>query len=217
MSIASDASREPLPAVLMWLRTDVPGSEVVMVDDSVGLRARGSQHAVDPVPYALSYELSTDVGWATTRLVAHAEGAGWTRDLELIRVGEAWTSVWAAEGGHELASFDGSGVRAPAPPGIAEPETLRGAIDVDLGGSPLTNALPVRRLGLLDAEPGSVMRLVSAWVLPPTLEVVASAQTYTVLSNGRIRYGDAESGSTIEYDADGWVRDYEGLARRIDG
>ncbi|WP_205781402.1 putative glycolipid-binding domain-containing protein [Planctomonas deserti] len=217
MSDAADATREPLPAVLMWLRTDVPGWEVVVVDDRSGLRARGSQHAVDPVPYALSYELWTDARWATTRLVAHAEGAGWTRDLELTRNGNEWTSVSAAAGEADIASFDGSGVRAPAPPGIADPEALRGAVDVDIGGSPLTNALPVRRLGLLATEPGSVVRLGSAWVLPPTLEVVASAQTYEVLSGDRIRYGDAGNGAVIEYDADGWVRDYEGLARRVAG
>lgn len=214
--VPSGAS-QPLPSVLMWLRTDVPGSEVVVLDDRNGLRARGSQHAVDPVPYALSYELWTDAAWATMRLVAHAEGAGWTRDLELTRNGDAWTSVSAAAGGAGLASFDGSGVRAPTPPGVVNGEALREAVDVDIGGSPLTNALPVRRLGLLHEPPGSVARLVSAWVLPPTLEVVASAQTYTVLSDGRIRYGDAENGAVVEYDTDGWVRDYGGLARRIDG
>ena len=217
MSIEGDASREPLPAVLMWLRTDVPGSEVVVVDDRSGLRARGSQHAVDPVPYALNYELWTDSGCATTRLVAHAEGAGWTRDLQLTRSGDTWTSVSAAAGGAGLASFDGSGVRAPAPPGVVDAVALREAVDVDIGGSPLTNALPVRRLGLLHQSPGAVIRLVSAWVLPPTLEVVPSAQTYAVLRGGRIRYGDADNGAVVEYDADGWVRDYEGLARRIGG
>jgi hypothetical protein len=85
---------------------------------------------------------------------------------------------------------------------------------VDIGGSPLTNALPVHRLGLLDRPAGHVTELVSAWILPPTLEVVASAQSYTVLGNGRIRYDDAATGVDVRYDRDGWVDDYPGLAHR---
>ena len=41
------------------------------------------------------------------------------------------------------------------------------------GGSPLTNTLPIRRLGLLKAEPGGAHHLSVAWVLLPSLEVVA--------------------------------------------
>lgn len=199
----------------MWMRTDVPGSEVVAVDSTRGLRARGSQHAVDPVPYLLSYQLDVDTIGATTRLVAHAEGAGWTRDLDLVRSGGRWECNGAADGAPNLAAFDGGGLRPPAPPGIIDPVSLQAALDVDLGGSPLTNALPIRRLGLLEAATGSAAELVSAWVLPPTLEVVASIQTYTVLANRRIRFGDGVNGADVLYDPDGWAMDYPGLARRV--
>jgi hypothetical protein len=199
----------------MWVRTDVPGSEVVVCEDSAGLHARGSQHAHDPLPYALAYELWTDSRWATTRLTAHTEGAGWTRDLTLVRAHDRWRCLVAATGGSELASFDGNGLRPPAPPGIAEPDSLGGVVDVDIGGSPFTNALPVRRLGLLDAPPGRVAHVVSAWVLPPTLEVTASAQTYMVREGHRVHYGDTFTGVELQYDSDGWVGTYPGLAERV--
>jgi hypothetical protein len=89
---------------------------------------------------------------------------------------------------------------------------LAEAVDIDIGGSPLTNALPVHRLGLLRAPVGQIAQSVSAWVLPPTLEVVASAQRYTVLGQDRLRYGDAGTEVEIEYDREGWVRNYPGLA-----
>ena len=230
---------DPIPALrdLFWVRTDVPGSEMAAVDENAvdenavdqptvsergdverrGHRVRGWQNAIDPVPYALTYELWTDTRWTTTYLSAHTEGAGWTRDLELFRSGTGWECEVDAVGNPGLASFDGSGIRDPAPPGTDNLTSIHSAIDVDIGGSPLTNSLPVQRLGLLSAEPGQVTELVSVWVLPPTLEVIASAQTYTALGGHRIRYGDRATGVDVEYGRDGWVSVYPGLARRVIG
>ena len=200
---------------LMWLRSDVPGSELVVVDESDhGLAVRGSQQAVDPIPYRLQYELWTDATWAATRFVATCEGAGWSRELTLERGAGGWTAMGAAHGRGELAAFDGVRVRPPAEPGISDPDSLASALDLDLGGSPLTNSLPVHRLGLLGRPVGHVSQIVSAWVLPPTLEVIASPQTYTVLAEDLVEYGDAGTGVAVRYDAQGWVLDYPGLARR---
>jgi hypothetical protein len=205
----------PLPHLLMWVRTDVPGSEIVVFDDREGLHARGSQHAVDPVPYALTYELWTDKTWATTRLTAHCEGAWWSRDLELTRTPDGWESAGSAHGAPLLAAFDGAEARPPAPPGIAEPAALKYALDIDIGGSPLTNALPVRRLALLSGRPGRTIKLTGVWVLPPTLEVMASAQSYRPESESVVRYGDAATAVLVRFGADGWVDDYPGLVRRV--
>lgn len=187
-----------------------------MFDDDSGLRARGSQHALDPVPYALTYDLEADGTWTPMRLVLHAEGAGWTRDLELVRTDDGWASMGAAHGEPTLAAFDGSAVRPPAPPGIADPDSLRFALDIDIGGSPLTNALTVHRLGLLNGRPGRETELVVGWVLPPTLEAVAAHQRYSTLGDRRVRYGDATTGVDVLFGTDGWVEDYPGLARRVD-
>jgi hypothetical protein len=199
--------------MLLWARTDVPGSEAVVLDDRAnGLTARGRQQAVDPDPYVLDYELTVTAGWTSTRLVAHAEGAGWTRDLELTRVDGRWTCRAAACGAPRLQAWDGRGLLDPATPGFAEADPPADAVDVDIGGSPLSNALPVHRLQLLRRPVGHVEQLTCAWVLPPTLEGRASVQTYTVLGENRIRFGDAGIAVDIEYDQAGWVRTYPGLA-----
>ena len=199
--------------MLLWTRTDVPGSEAVVLDDRAdGLTARGRQHAVDPDPYLLDYELTVTDDGTSTRLVAHAEGAGWTRDLELTRADGRWTSRGTAHGAPRLQAWDGRARLEPAAPGFAEADPLSEAVDIDIGGSPLTNSLPVHRRQLLRRPVGHVEHLISAWVLPPTLEVRASAQTYTVLGANRIRFGDAGTAVDIEYDDAGWVRTYPGLA-----
>jgi hypothetical protein len=215
MSAGQPETSFPLPKAVLWVRTDVPGSEVVIFDDRAGLHARGTQHAVDPVPYALTYELWTNEAWASTRVSLHCEGAGWTRDLDLVRTPDGWESSGSARGAPALASFDSRNLRAPAPPGIADPASLQFSLDVDIGGSPLTNALPVRRLGLREGRPGRIVKLVGAWVLPPTLEVVASAQTYKAVGDSVVHYGDTTTGVDVRFGADGWVEVYPGLARRV--
>ena len=68
-----------LPKVLLWTRTDLPGAETVVFDDRRGLVARGTQQAVDPIPYLARYELIVDENWQTARLDVSVEGAGWMR------------------------------------------------------------------------------------------------------------------------------------------
>ena len=86
--------------------------------------------------------------------------------------------------------------RRPGPAG-------RGALDVDLGSSPLTNTLPIRRLGLLSAPAGTSHTITAAWVLVPSLEVIASEQTYTVLGDGRLRYASGSLHGRPHVDAHG--------------
>ena len=67
---------------------------------------------------------------------------------------------------------------------------------------------------LLHADVGSVVEIVAAWVLPPTLEVIASRQTFTVAGERRIRFGDDGTSVVVEYDAEEGVVDYPGIALR---
>jgi hypothetical protein len=92
---------------------------------------------------------------------------------------------------------------------------LAGALDCDLGLSPLTNSMPVLRHGLL--EPGEPVELLMAWVAVPELTVHASAQRYVPLGEGVVRFEslDGEFTADIEFDADGLVVDYPGIARRL--
>jgi hypothetical protein len=77
---------------------------------------------------------------------------------------------------------------------------LKGCTDVDLGCSPATNTLPIRRLRLAI---GSSHTIKAAWVRFPDLVVVPAAQTYTRLDEFTYRYasGTFEAELTVD-DAD---------------
>jgi hypothetical protein len=197
-----------LPRALLWTRTDVPGAEHVTFDDRHGLTARGVQVASDPVPYACHYELHTDEGWATVRFEATAEGAGWLRTVRLERAAGRWR-VTTAEQGDLDAALRAAGKRAAVPlPGIDDADSLADAYDVDLSASPLTNTLPLRRLGMVD------FTITAAWVLLPSLAVVAAEQTYTVLGDNRVRYASGTYRADLDLDEHQFVRTYPGLAVR---
>jgi uncharacterized protein len=81
----------------------------------------------------------------------------------------------------------------------------------DLGASPLFNSLPV--LGGLDEARDFVMKFVDV----PSLEVSSAAQRYEPLGEGRVRFRSGSFVAEIEFDADGFVTRYEGLAERVAG
>jgi hypothetical protein len=91
---------------------------------------------------------------------------------------------------------------------------VAGCIDVDLGISPSTNTLPIRRLNL---EVGESRELTAAWVRFPELTVEPLAQCYTRLTERRYRYESSASGFTAELEVDdlGLVVDYQGIWRRV--
>lgn len=82
---------------------------------------------------------------------------------------------------------------------------LRGCTDVDLGCSPSTNTLPIRRLNL---RVGASTTIKAAWVRFPTLEVVKSAQTYSRLDEFTYRYASGDFAADLTVDDDGLVMDY---------
>ena len=88
---------------------------------------------------------------------------------------------------------------------------LDGCHDVDLGWTPATNTVPIRRLGL---EVGETASITAAWVRFPELDVVASEQRYTRLGNDRWQYRsgdydyelvtDETTGLVLSYGDDLW-------------
>lgn len=93
----------------------------------------------------------------------------------------------------------------------------RGLHDVDLGVTPSTNTLPIRRLGLAVGESAEVT---AVWVRFPELEVRPLAQRYTRLSRTAYRYqslvdGKVRFSARIEVDRQGRVERYAGLFQRI--
>jgi hypothetical protein len=199
---------------LLWRRLDAAGAEQALLDDRAGrLHARGTMVAGTPLPLSCRYELYTDDSGATARFEATAEGPGFVRSVRLERATGRWR-VTASEQGNLDAALRRAGRAAVGQPGSDDPGRLNNALDVDLAYSPLTNTMPVRRLGLLNAEPGTSRTIDVAWVLLPSLEVVDSRQNYTVVGNGKLTFTSGSFTAEITLDAEGYVTHYPGLAER---
>jgi hypothetical protein len=82
---------------------------------------------------------------------------------------------------------------------------LKGCTDVDLGCSPSTNTLPIRRLRLAI---GKAQTIQAAWVRFPELVAVKSAQTYTRLDEFTYRYTSATYEAELTVDDAGLVAAY---------
>jgi uncharacterized protein len=86
---------------------------------------------------------------------------------------------------------------------------LDGSDFFDLGYSPLFNSLPVLR-GLKAPR-----EFVMAWVDVPSLEVIRSEQRYEPVGERMVRYSAGSFVAEIEFDAEGFVVRYPGLAERV--
>ena len=189
----------------VWLKDERAGCEFAEVTfEPDRLTARGVAIGSAPIPYRLDYALETGAGFSTTLLDVSSRGAGWGRRLVLQGDGEgSWTLDAGAQGTSDL----------PTPGG--DPAALAGALDCDLGFSPVTNLMPILRHGLLSGV-GKV-ELTAAWVSVPELVTQPDGQRYTSLGSNRIRYDalDGTFSATITVDGDGLVVDYPGIAHRI--
>jgi hypothetical protein len=93
-------------------------------------------------------------------------------------------------------------------------EVRLGGLDFfDLGLSPLFNSLPVWRDRLL--EDGNARDYVMRFVSVPDLRVDESRQRYEPLGGRRLRYRSGDFAAELEFDEDGLVVRYEGLAQRV--
>ncbi len=196
-----------------WRRTDTAGAEHVTCVERNGLRARGTALCAEPVPYTCRYEIVTDAAWASTRCEVTDDGAGFTRSVRLEHAAGRWR-VTANELGNLDAALLAAGSARTEQPGCEEPGRLGDALDVDLGGSPLTNTLPIRRLGMLD-RPGAKHTLEVAWILVPSLEVVPATQTYELIAPGTVRFSSGSFAADMTVDERGYVLHYPGLADRV--
>lgn len=83
--------------------------------------------------------------------------------------------------------------------------TLKGCSDIDLGCSPSTNTLPIRRLRLAI---GASQTVRAAWVRFPELTIVKAEQTYTRLDEATYRYASGDFESELTVDDEGLVMTY---------
>ena len=92
---------------------------------------------------------------------------------------------------------------------------LQGCIDIDIQATPLTNTLPIRRLGL---ETGESTDIRLCYITVPELTVAPANQRYTALEAGSLyRFESLESGFTADLPVDeyGFVLDYPELFKRL--
>jgi hypothetical protein len=195
--------------LLSWAGVDDPSRwDLASVElDDTSMRAIGSACARN---FSSSWYLDVGPGWVTRTLRVTTRGFGWSRSLDLERSNRGeWTAVTNARGKTDLPS-----------PGLADPGSLTDAIDCDLGLCPVTNTMPIRRLGLLTHDVEATP-LVMAWVEMPSLRVVRSDQVYAsgpADDRHNIRYTSfsRDFSASLTVDADGLVLDYPSLARRVD-
>lgn len=194
---------DPLRTVL-WQRLDLPGSEwCALGPEPEGWRGVGKVlTSVEGAPTVIRYELALDDGWHTreVRIALRAASETQTRRLHLtVSPEQKWTIAREP---------------LPATPAPDEAELVRGLIDVDLGFSPLTNTLPIRRLA---PAIGDAVAVTAAWVRFPELTLEPLPQRYTRLAARRYRYdsGDGAFMAELAVDDLGLVTSYEGGWRRI--
>jgi len=144
-------------------------------------------------PFALRYRLRLNPGWAAREVWLELVGEG--RTLHLLHDERGG---WKRMGGGPLPELDG-------------------CLDLDIGATPLTNTLPIRRLGLAAGE-SRVLRV--AMVEVPSLRPIPVEQRYTCLDGGRLfRFEALGRGFAAEIvvDDDGLVADYPPLFKRVLG
>src|ERR1041384_4737352 len=88
---------------------------------------------------------------------------------------------------------------------------VRGALDIDLGWSPSTNTLPIRRLNLQVGE--SSGEFIAAWVRFPGLTLEPLPQEYVRLAERLYRYSSRRGSFTAQLQVDDQklVVDYQGF------
>jgi hypothetical protein len=180
---------------ILWQGLNWPGSEYCSLTElEEGWQLAGTALlVVEGQPARIQYEVRCNLAWRTQMAEVKLELGVMTQTL--------WLTV--DEGGRWRLDDQ-------------ELAALAGCLDVDLGFSPSTNTLPVRRLGL---EVGQSAEVTAAWVRFPSLEIRPLQQRYTRLTENRYRYesGGGTFVAELEVDELGLVMDYQGGWRRLVG
>ena len=205
--IVSKPAAEPNRSVrtVLWQRIESPGCDWCVLERTPdGWRLQGIVLAeVDTAPVLVHYAVALAPDWST-QAVEIAMRSGDTTELRKLRLTVAPEQRWQIE---REPSQDES---MPQDDLLA----LHGLHDVDLGGSPATNTLPIRRL---DPAIGETVAVTAAWVRFPELTVEPLPQRYIRLAERRYRYESAGGAFVAEIEVDdlGFVTAYEGGWRRV--
>ncbi|WP_026119369.1 putative glycolipid-binding domain-containing protein [Nocardiopsis ganjiahuensis] len=180
-----------------WTRTDVPEGLGLgtLLPEPDGHRLEAGETVVEGQErFFTRFTVRADLAWTTREVRAEVLSASGLESVTLRAQGGHWVDV----NGHPLAE-------------------LVGCLDVDVAATPLTNTLPIRRLGL---RPGEHRDIAVAWIDIPSLRIRRVRQRYTrhPAEDGleRYTYRDPLHGEyRLSVDGDGLVVDYERFARRL--
>lgn len=179
---------------VLWRSLYLPGAEycnLLLGDEEVTLEGTALL-AADQRPYAVRYRIRCDLSWNTRSVEVRARTGA--EDEQILALAVEHPGRWR-RGRDELTE-------------------LSGCADVDLGFTPATNTLPIRRL---DIPIGAQREVTAAWVKFPELTVQPLRQRYTRRSGTVYCYESLESDfrAEIEVDEEGLVVGYAGGWERI--
>lgn len=181
----------PAKSHMRWRRIDLPGREEARIEQTArGWRLTGELEVEEgSVSAQLAYLIECEPDWRTRLTIVTGSASGVPMGLELAADG---AGHWTLNG---------------APLSLVE-----GALDIDLGFTPATNLLPIRRLDLAVGERADVR---TAWVRFPELRVEALEQSYLRVAARVFHYDAVVDGqrfqARLDTDEFGRVLHYEGL------
>jgi hypothetical protein len=176
---------------MRWRRLDVPGQEEARIEQTAG-------------------------GWRLTGQVKAEETSIRAQLRYVIECAHDWRTQWAVVTGSASAApirleFVADGAGHWRLNGVPLP-LVEGALDIDLGFTPATNLLPIRRLDLAVGQRADVR---TAWVRFPELRVEPLEQSYQREATRVFRYDALVDGESfrarLDTDEFGRVLHYEGL------
>ena len=189
----AEQQRDFLVRTVMWRNIVANGAEYCALwRTSEGWLLRGSALAApdQKTPLLVEYEVHCDPTWRTHRVQVKRTIGGEVRDLGLTVEAHG---VWRLSGD--------------------ERSDLRDCVDVDLGVTPATNTLPIRRLNL---PIGGSQDVTAAWIKFPDLTLKPLRQRYTRLGENSYRYESGTGFSTnIVVDELGLAVNYAGGWERL--
>ncbi len=171
-------------ARILWRRIDRTSYEHCTLDDTAtGHRLAGTVLLVDDsAPYEIRYTIATDHAWQPVSVGINVHGGENDRTLAL--------------------TTDGSGTWSAGDTPVLE---MYGATDVDLGFTPGTNTLPIKRLAL---EVGESAQITAIRIDFPQRDIEKVTQTYERLAERRYRYRSGAYSADLTINEHGLVTAY---------
>ena len=193
---------EPIVRSWYWAPSEGPGLEHCRLDTDpaddcyvahglvLGVERDGRNKGK---PFRLVYKVKADANWRTRKVTLESQSGDAAPIARILR--SDGRGNWKDERGDAL-------------------EPAKGCLDIDIWATPLTNTLPIRRIGL---KPGARESIRVVWVTGPDLRLRATSQHYTAIDAHRTLFEDGESNfrAELKLDADRIVTDYPGLFRRV--